>query len=113
MMTDAAKLLGSRIRLLRKHLGLTQLQVAAASDLSPLGFQKIERGESFPKLSSLESIAKALKVRPIDLMDSENQKRPTMSLSVQEERLIVLVRRCDKKTMNAIIRMARSGARKR
>lgn len=122
VMDDAAKLLGSRIRLLRKSLGLTQIQVSQAAGLSPLGFQKIERGESFPKLSSLESIASALKVRPTDLMASSVpglnghpgdlmnrleeivSKGPNsdMRLSPDEEKLIQLLRLCDKRFFKSI-----------
>lgn len=127
-MVSAAKLLGSRIRLLRKHLGLTQIQVADAAGLSPLGYQKIERGESFPKIASLESIAKALRVKPTDLVSSESdlnadsrmpfdkiRKMPSRSqssvslqLSDEEKRLIELLRSCDKKTIQAITNLIES-----
>lgn len=116
-MDDAAKLLGSRIRLLRKSLGLTQIQVSQAAGLSPLGFQKIERGESFPKLSSLESIAGALKVKPTDLMassvpgtgdlmnridDMAGRTSTDLRLSADEEKLVQLLRLCDKRLFKTI-----------
>lgn len=56
------------LRLVRLAMGLTQDGLAKAAGISRLTYQKIESGESIPKVSTLQSIAQALGVEIQDLL---------------------------------------------
>lgn len=51
---------GLRIRELRRQKGLTQEDLAAATDMSVQGLSKVERGMSAPQLDTVRRIALAL-----------------------------------------------------
>lgn len=55
---------GGRIRLLRVRRGLTQKQLADAAGIGESTIRGYELGARYPKAEHLESIARALKVRP-------------------------------------------------
>jgi len=61
-MTDTKKLIGVRIKVLRKQAGLTQEQLAEQVGLDSRHLSKLEVGQHFPSLDSLERIAVALNV---------------------------------------------------
>jgi transcriptional regulator with XRE-family HTH domain len=73
---DFAKALGTRIQRLRLARGLSQEQVAYASDLSRYTFQKFEKGESMPgtpanpSLRNIMAIAQTLGVGLDELLPS-------------------------------------------
>ena len=54
--------IGARIKSAREKAGLTQEELAAATDLSPTHISVIERGIKSPKLETLINIANALNV---------------------------------------------------
>jgi Zn-dependent peptidase ImmA (M78 family)/DNA-binding XRE family transcriptional regulator len=64
VVTDVAKNL-IRIRSVKD---LTQEEVAFASDISLAGYRKIESGESAPRASTVLALAKALDVKPGDVL---------------------------------------------
>lgn len=60
------------IKVLRKHKGLTQKELAAKSDVVVLTIQNLEKGWTNPydtKYSTLLKIAEALKVKVEDLFN--------------------------------------------
>lgn len=59
-MTDTKKLIGTRIKELRKQAGFTQEQLAERVDLDARHLSRLEVGKHFPSLDSLERIAEAL-----------------------------------------------------
>jgi transcriptional regulator with XRE-family HTH domain len=61
-MTDVLKLVGSRIREIRKEKGLSQEQVGEAADFHYSYIGRIERGEKNISLLTLSRIADALGV---------------------------------------------------
>jgi len=72
-MQDWRQVLGTNVRRLRQARGLTQEQVAfdAEIDLTYLG--GIERGNRNPSLLVIARVAKALSVRPGDLLVVESR----------------------------------------
>ncbi len=62
-------LLGSRVRALRKQRGLTQQELAEATDLSVAMISMLERHQRTPHLTTLDALAKALKVEVGDLFE--------------------------------------------
>ena len=73
---DTKRLIGVRIKSLRRGRGLTQEQVAERADLSVNYLSRIERGLENPTLETLLSLAKALKVEPFDLFTFEHDDAP-------------------------------------
>ena len=63
------KLLGKRIKELRKNLGLTQEKFAEQISIETSSLSGIESGRHFPSLFTLEKIASVLKVELIALFD--------------------------------------------
>lgn len=72
-MTDAADadlggLIGTEIRRLRRAAGLSTRELAARADMSQPFLSQIERGASAPSMASVYRLARALDVRPGDLL---------------------------------------------
>lgn len=61
--------LGSNLRDARKRLGLTQEEVAERSGVHPTEISRIESGKRDPRASTLRRLARALEVRPGELLD--------------------------------------------
>ena len=62
MRRDTKKLIGARIKELRKQAGLTQELLAERVGLDARHLSRLEVGRHFPSLDTLEKIAQALKV---------------------------------------------------
>jgi transcriptional regulator with XRE-family HTH domain len=62
------KIIGENIRQNRKISGMSQEQLAERSDLHPVYFGQVERGEQAVSVSALVRIAKALRVKLSDLV---------------------------------------------
>lgn len=58
------RLMGQRIRELRKRRGMTQKELAEASGIGESALRSFELGARYPKDVYLSSIARALRVRP-------------------------------------------------
>lgn len=65
-MADTKKLIGARIKELRKRAGLTQEQLAELVGLDARHLSRLEVGRHFPSLISLERIASALNVALVE-----------------------------------------------
>ncbi len=61
-MADTKKLIGARIKELRKQAGLTQERLAETVGMDSRHLSRLETGKHFPSLDSLERIAEALNV---------------------------------------------------
>ncbi len=73
-MTGIKKKLGMRLFQLRKDAGITQAKLAADTNLSIDLISRIERGERSPSLETIEKISKALNIRPVDLLNFDNEE---------------------------------------
>jgi len=60
---------GTNLREARERLGLTQEQVAHRSGVHATEVSRIEAGKRDPQASTLERLAKAVEVRPGQLLD--------------------------------------------
>ena len=74
MRKNRLRLVGERIQNLRKQKNLTQAELAEKADLSTNYLGTIERGQGKPTLSSIFSIADALKVNPSFLLAVVDRK---------------------------------------
>ncbi|MFT4211538.1 MAG: helix-turn-helix domain-containing protein [Microbacterium sp.] len=73
----AAARLGATIRRRRKQIGMTIVELAAASELSHPFLSQIERGLANPRMASLHRIAQALGTTQPSLMAEAESDRPT------------------------------------
>jgi transcriptional regulator with XRE-family HTH domain len=74
---EVAKAFGGRLKMVRLEKGLTQEQLAQLAGLHPTFISNCERGYSAPTLETLLRLARALAVRPGELVDSLAEGRPS------------------------------------
>jgi len=72
-MADSAKLLGSRVRELRKQKGLTQEQLGESSNIGAQYISLVEREGANVTLALAENIANGLQVELKDLFDFDHK----------------------------------------
>lgn len=68
MRISQSRLMGQRVKKLRKERKLTQIELAVIVNISPVYMGYIENGRRRPSLKTLERIARALKVKAKDLL---------------------------------------------
>ena len=59
-MSNISKIIGNRIRMIRNDKGLSIEELAEKADINTTHLGRIERGETVPKLDSIEKIVNAL-----------------------------------------------------
>jgi transcriptional regulator with XRE-family HTH domain len=98
MMTKTRRIVGTRMRQLRKTAGFSQDRLGRASDLSGKFIGEVERGEKSISISldSLTRISDALKV-PLHDLARIDQRLPDHANQIQLEQLTALARRHPKK----------------
>jgi len=69
---ELLKRFGERVRTERQNKGLSQEKLAELAGLHRTYIGMIERGEKNITLVNIEKLAKALKIKIIDLLDFEN-----------------------------------------
>jgi XRE family transcriptional regulator, regulator of sulfur utilization len=84
---DERKLLGQRVKHLRRIRGQTQEQLAERIDINPKYLSSIERGAENPTLDLLIRLAKGLQVDLYELFQFE-EGAPPAQLRRKMERLI-------------------------
>ena len=86
-MTILSKLLGQRIKDLRKRNKLTQMELAVIIGMETTNLCKLENGGQLPKEENIEKLAKALNVNIRDLFDFGYMKSQT---SLQQELIEII-----------------------
>jgi len=102
---DEVRLLGARIKELRKKRGLTQEGLAEVCGIHYKFLGGIERGNANPTLTVLRKIAKAMNVSLAELFNYEFLGQ---SPSQVRKRLVDSIRRCDDAEALLLYRMYRS-----
>ncbi|WP_338052887.1 helix-turn-helix transcriptional regulator [Pyxidicoccus trucidator] len=107
-------MIGKAARAAREHLGLTQVEVARLMDLSPIVYNRLERGRMLPSVSTLFRLCETLKVSPEVLLGFS---RPTAKGKGGDKsfaddppslhHLTVLARKMDEPQRQALIHMAK------
>ena len=80
MKQSTKKLLGVRIQELRKLRKLTQAQLSQKVDIDAKHLSRIEVGNSFPSLDTLEKIANALKVELYSFFEFDRKEKSAREL---------------------------------
>ena len=70
---ELAKRFGSLIRVRRKALEMTQLDLAVEAGLSEAYISQLERGLKSPSLLAIVELAKALKIKGSGLLDDAGE----------------------------------------
>lgn len=65
------------LRRVRERFPLTQAELAERAGISRVALIAIEHGESEPYPRTIRRLARALKVKPAELMGDEQDDRPT------------------------------------
>ncbi len=86
-MAILSKLLGQRIKDLRKRNKLTQVELAVIIGMETTNLCKLENGGQLPKEENIEKLAKALNVNVRDLFDFGYMKSQT---SLQQELIDII-----------------------
>ncbi|MBD5403240.1 helix-turn-helix domain-containing protein [bacterium] len=94
-MAILSKLLGQRIKELRKRNSLTQAALAEIIGMETTNLCKLENGGQLPKEENIERLAKALKVNIKDLFDFGHMK----SLSSLQDELIEIIKNSSRKEL--------------
>ncbi len=82
---DVKKLLGSRIKELRKFRKMTQEKLAELIDIEPNNVSKIEIGKNYPSPDNLAKIALALNIEIYELFMFDNGQK-----SIEEIKISVI-----------------------
>jgi transcriptional regulator with XRE-family HTH domain len=102
MAQDLRRLLGERIRELRKQAGLTQEDLADRADTNFRNIGGIERGERHIQLNTLARIAQALDVPPSVLLEAlpklPPKPKPPMPKTPKDEMLEELMKLLKRKS---------------
>lgn len=64
----------TRLRLVRERQALSQKELAAKAGVSPVTISRVENGVDDPQPSTIRKLAKALGVKPADLMDTQEDR---------------------------------------
>lgn len=86
-MSELKKLLGRRIKELRKQNNLKQEELAEIINIATRNLSNIETGNCFPSPDNLEKISAALNCKVRDLFDFEHHQEPENLVKEIIERL--------------------------
>ncbi|MEW6161955.1 MAG: helix-turn-helix domain-containing protein [Nitrospirota bacterium] len=106
-MKTTKELLGARIKELRKARGLSQNQLSEKIDIDPKHLSRIEVGNSYPSLDTVEKIAKALGVEIKDLFEFVHQ----VSGKELTENINRLLKESDEEKLRLIFKIIRAVVR--
>ena len=98
-MPDINKILGARIRKLRKEADCTQEELAEKADISMKYLGEIERGRGNPTLKNIESLASVLGMEASELLNFGELDKPDQEL---REEIIGRLKKADTATLRFI-----------
>ena len=103
--SSLAVAVGQRVRLLRERERLSRVRLASEAELAPYTLSKIEDGISDPKISTLEKIAKVLKVPIVELIEDISLGEQTRKQRKALNALMRVVSSQDEATVERISKM--------
>lgn len=104
MKTNVKKLLGARIKELRKNMHLSQDRLSEKVDIDSKHLSRIEVGNSYPSLDTLEKIAQALGVEIKDIFEFAHETR---SQEVKKN-IINLIKEADDSKLKLILKVVKA-----
>jgi transcriptional regulator with XRE-family HTH domain len=113
MREKLAATLGDAARAARERLGLTQVEVAGLMDLSPIVYNRLERGRMLPSVPTLARLCETLSVSPAELLGFTRPLKARKAVASEEDppslhQLIALARKMDDTDRQALITVAKA-----
>ncbi|MFL5347650.1 MAG: helix-turn-helix domain-containing protein [Hyalangium sp.] len=113
MREQIATTLGDAARAAREHLGLTQAEVAGLMELSPVVYNRLERGRMLPSVPTLVLLCETLRVSPAELLGFPRRAPPRKAVASEEDppslsQLLTLARKLDDTGRQALITVAKA-----
>jgi transcriptional regulator with XRE-family HTH domain len=108
-----AATLGDAARAARERLGLTQAEVAARIPLSPVVYNRLERGRMLPSVPTLVRLCETLDTSPAELLGLTRPGRGEQARASKQEpaslhQLLSLARRLDERDRQALLTVAKA-----
>lgn len=103
MMANIKKLLGARIKELRKKRGLTQEKMAELIEISPPSVSKIESGIYHPTEENIEKIANVLDVQVYELYKFDSN----LSSEKIKKNIYTLLDKATKEQLDLLLKITR------
>lgn len=92
--------IGNRLYELRKRMGMTQLELAVAADISERAYADIERGTTNMRLETLLRICDALYITPDKILTSND-----ITTDMQQSQLIERLNACNPKDRHVALQL--------
>lgn len=105
---DTIRIVGRRVKALRKQQGLSQEKLAEKVGKSVDAISSIERGVSMPMLETAYALSEALGVRFFDLFREESQAVEVEALPTEVQDLVHLIREQPEAVRQAVLEQART-----
>ena len=102
---DAKRVLGRRLKVLRKRAALTQEDLAERAGLNPKYVSGIERGRENPTLDTLLRLAKELGAQPVELFDFDLEG---VTATGMRKAATELMRQLDAEALRRVVRLLRA-----
>lgn len=100
-MTNLTKVVGERIRFLRKERGLSQEELAYRASLHNTYIGQLERGEKNATIESVAKVCAALEITLEKLFDDKETRSKVLSFEL--EKIVRLLESRSKKDQNAVL----------
>lgn len=104
-METTKRLLGARIKELRKLRGLSQEKLAEMINIDPKHLSRIEVGRSFPSMDTLTAISKSLRVELKDFFEFEHQLKTSSEITTA---ICNLIKEAKEDRLRLILKVIRS-----
>ncbi len=101
-------LFGIRVKELRKNRGLSQEELAEKTDISSKYLSRVEMGQHFPSIDTLESLAKALQVELKDFFEFAHEAKSSREL---RETLSGMLKEADEEKLRLLVKIVRAVVR--
>ncbi|WP_224365676.1 helix-turn-helix domain-containing protein [Hyalangium versicolor] len=113
MREQIATRLGYAARTARERLGLTQAEVAGLMELSPIVYNRMERGKMLPSVPTLVQLCETLRVSPAELLGFPRPEKSRKTATWDEDppslqQLVALSRRLDDSQRQVLITVAKA-----
>jgi len=102
---ETKTLFGKRVRALRKNKGLSQEELAEKTDISSKYLSRVEMGQHFPSIDTLDKLANALKVEVKDFFEFAHEARSSREL---REILSGLLKETDEEKLRLLVKIVRA-----
>ena len=102
---ETKTLFGKRVRALRKNMGFSQEELVEKTDISSKYLSRVEMGQHFPSIDTLDKLANALKVELKDFFEFAHEARSSREL---REMLSGMLKEADEEKLRLLVKIVRA-----